>query len=822
MQVAHQQDHITHAVIGGAATIDFGISSSAEFFNILSSTLYKDQILAVVREVLCNAWDAHIEAGIIDRAVEITLLEDKFTIRDFGTGIHRNDMGQIYGTYGNSTKKNDGQQTGGFGLGCKAPFAYTDHFEVISHHDGVRTIYNLSKSSAAARGKPGIVPIASFPTTESGLQVSIDIHNATDFKRFQRLVRRIARNGDMNMKVNGDQISKLGFDTVESNYLITLDQQQEIMDADGQRIMVRYGNVIYPVDRAGSISLGFDQVVGHLDKLKVGHSRSYSIIFQAPPHSISVTPSRESLSMQEHTVATLNGLFAGFMEEVNGGFVPACHAYAEMAVKMAVAQTMRKDLLSRECKLPYVMDKSTPNKISDLVTMARRYMESNYPSGLAFRKKDITWRLEGMAASGQLDRGMVQTFMRELANVTTTKNCDEWDFPKEQRTMWLQRHVIAPIINKMGKAGIDYTRLYVLDKEDTRVPDNYYYKDKEPIALATDARPMHLFNTLPYMRKIVVVSTSAKGIHDRAKRHDVLKTLGTEHGYLFFKASMKKKERETELAFFKALGMVVVDLTFRQEWEASPSRSSGPRKPARKGLPSLKAMKLSDGSVDTQQVKQDTVLRIVNPEFSVCVSLRKENPSSMLGRFDGKCTSHIIDLWGDKGVIINNSTLHEKAIKAGAMELEAYVEKKVVEVMLNSPRILEYWAFDRQRACDHFTVYSDEAAEMIKVVYNSELLRNQFQLVNNLTDDEKKIIPLYRTLQQLQRYGLSAEMKAVEKLLADVPIDPLNGVLIEKFRHPNPLLAVFDKKALTRMLRKASPTSPQIIKMTQILAIALN
>lgn len=71
MQVTHTDDHITHAVIGGGQTIDFGISNNAEFFHILSSTLYTNQELAVVREVLCNAWDAHIEAERKAAAVEL-------------------------------------------------------------------------------------------------------------------------------------------------------------------------------------------------------------------------------------------------------------------------------------------------------------------------------------------------------------------------------------------------------------------------------------------------------------------------------------------------------------------------------------------------------------------------------------------------------------------------------------------------------------------------------------------------------------------------------------------------------------------------------
>lgn len=62
MQVAHATDHITHAVIGGKQTINFGISDDPAFFQILSSALYKDPMLAMVRETICNAWDAHIDS----------------------------------------------------------------------------------------------------------------------------------------------------------------------------------------------------------------------------------------------------------------------------------------------------------------------------------------------------------------------------------------------------------------------------------------------------------------------------------------------------------------------------------------------------------------------------------------------------------------------------------------------------------------------------------------------------------------------------------------------------------------------------------------
>ena len=85
MQVAHAQDHVTHAFLGAKESRAVGISDDPAFFQILSSTLYKDQKLAVVRETLCNAWDAHIEAGKTDLPIEITIDDEELRIRDYAT-----------------------------------------------------------------------------------------------------------------------------------------------------------------------------------------------------------------------------------------------------------------------------------------------------------------------------------------------------------------------------------------------------------------------------------------------------------------------------------------------------------------------------------------------------------------------------------------------------------------------------------------------------------------------------------------------------------------------------------------------------------------
>ena len=73
----------------------FSIKASPIAFDILSNKLYSDPILAIVRELLCNAYDSHVVAGTTDIPIDITFpnnLENTFTIRDYGTGLSKESI----------------------------------------------------------------------------------------------------------------------------------------------------------------------------------------------------------------------------------------------------------------------------------------------------------------------------------------------------------------------------------------------------------------------------------------------------------------------------------------------------------------------------------------------------------------------------------------------------------------------------------------------------------------------------------------------------------------------------------------------------------
>ena len=809
MQVAHHNDHITHAVIGGQKAIEFGISSSAEFFNILSSTLYKDQILAVVREVLCNAWDAHIEAGCTDRPVLITLTQDKFTIQDFGKGIHQDDMGLIYGTYGNSTKKNDGNQTGGFGLGCKAPFAYTDHFEVASCHAGTRTIYNLSKSSAQAMGKPGITPIASFPSEESGLTVSIRI-KPSDYTQFKVLIQRIAHNGDMNMQLNGEQIHTLDFDVSKGNFLLT----RHTLLANVHRVMVRYGNVIYPAESAKN-EQAYSAIVNHLNTLKgVNHHHQFSIVFQAPAHSIAVTPSRESLSMQDHTVNTLAQLFDGFLKSLDTEFQAACKTYTETLTLLAVTEKRVDELLKREESLPRIGEHTPTNTIADFETMACTYMQYNYPEGLAYRKADVAKRLEAMVQNNLLDRGKVQSFLRELKGVQKEPTGSKtWRISSEPTT-WLQRRVISPLLVGLVKAGLPTHCLFTCGTED----HNWTRNDREgvpPLVSATRSSPHHLLVTLPYLRNIVVISTKKHGLVERAYRHEVFKKAGRYYGFMVYIAGRKKGELEAARQFFAQQGMQVADLTLQEQAEVAVRAAPTPRKPAKKGVIKLSSMEYSPRQIQLDRILEEDAERTETPEFILQVSLRN---SDTFYSFDGCNHSNsatLVHLFGDQGGITNSTATYTKWRKTGIPSFADYVQGKICSYVLNNPRIKEHRANYSAVDIDRY----GEQANLIQVIQGNAVLSKEFGLVNPLTDEDRTYLALWEGLRaQHNSYTLQADVQQVIQWLSDIQPSPAAVALVKQTA--SPLLPLINTSAFRAMVRGATPGNVELA--VKFLKIILN
>lgn len=168
--------------------IQFSIKQSPVMFDILSNKLYSNPILAIVRELITNAYDSHVVANTLD--IPITIKEPSYgsqelVIRDYGTGLSKEDIIKIYTTFFNSTKCNDNNLTGGFGLGSKTPFAYTDTYEVNSYYNRTLTKYILFKNN----GLPTITEVGSESTDEhNGLEIIIKMIEYKDISLFNNAI----------------------------------------------------------------------------------------------------------------------------------------------------------------------------------------------------------------------------------------------------------------------------------------------------------------------------------------------------------------------------------------------------------------------------------------------------------------------------------------------------------------------------------------------------------------------------------------------------------------------------------------------------------
>lgn len=124
--------------------VSFKIKASGKAFKILSDSLYTDKPRAILRELSCNAYDAHVAAKRPQEPFLVKLptsLDPSLVIRDYGIGLSHQDVITIATTYFESTKTESNDFVGALGLGSKSPFSYVDSYTITSYFNGVKRIY---------------------------------------------------------------------------------------------------------------------------------------------------------------------------------------------------------------------------------------------------------------------------------------------------------------------------------------------------------------------------------------------------------------------------------------------------------------------------------------------------------------------------------------------------------------------------------------------------------------------------------------------------------------------------------------------------------
>ena len=95
----------------------FSIETNASMFKMLTSKVYNDPLLAVMREWSTNAIDACKDAKLaVNYDVHLPTNSDmSFSVRDYGTGLPKEQITTLFCTMGASTKRDSNEFNGAFG-----------------------------------------------------------------------------------------------------------------------------------------------------------------------------------------------------------------------------------------------------------------------------------------------------------------------------------------------------------------------------------------------------------------------------------------------------------------------------------------------------------------------------------------------------------------------------------------------------------------------------------------------------------------------------------------------------------------------------------
>jgi hypothetical protein len=391
MEVSQLAQLDTHAVIGGEDPEAFGMADTPEFYQMLSASIYRDKIRAVVRETICNGWDAHIMGGCTDKAVQVTLTDEELVIKDFGPGIPHEKMRPIYCIYGVSTKVKDESQTGGFGLGSKSPFAVTDHFSVVSCFAGTRSVYAISRGGKATSGKPDMRRMVAVPTTESGVTVTVPIKKE-ERESFAKHIRAVAKQGGMLVTLNGELLERFDYEEARKTEFCVVAPHW----MHESRIYTLYGTVLYPVMTTDP---DISKLTRDIEGL-IGYGSTLVIV--APPNSVEVTPSRESLSFTDGTTDTIKRLLDKACTRIS----KAIPAATKLAVDARVAKNGRLALASKIHAIREVPEKV----LSSALAIAEHAVRSNPDNHIQYDRQ----RRLCLQAAQRLFKDDRRTFRRAL------------------------------------------------------------------------------------------------------------------------------------------------------------------------------------------------------------------------------------------------------------------------------------------------------------------------------------------------------------------------------------------------------------------------
>ncbi|CAK9249687.1 unnamed protein product [Sphagnum jensenii] len=286
-----------------AETQDFGIGDPSVIIDILRNRLYEHKIRTTCQEYICNARDAMREVGK-SNSFEITVptrLNPVFKVRDFGLGITPERMANVFVKYGASTKRGTNNQTGGFGIGAKSAWSYTDSFTVVTFVDGVKRSY-VAHIGVNNQGRLDLVS-TDQTDEENGTEIQVAV-KPYDIEEFRTSIFRAIYFWSDKPTLKGE---------LNPPTLVRGEVVSDLLEVVDRELLPEYVRTWNSEDILAVID-GIPYVIGEKLSNKVKPLESLNLLCRkmAVLHFgngvVEVAASRESIADSKHTLAALEKL----------------------------------------------------------------------------------------------------------------------------------------------------------------------------------------------------------------------------------------------------------------------------------------------------------------------------------------------------------------------------------------------------------------------------------------------------------------------------------------------------------------------------------
>lgn len=834
MEVTNVKDHVTNATVGYEKVEEMGIDNSPEFFHILSSSLYKHQTLAMVREVLSNAVDAHTDAQVTE-PVEVTVDEEYFTVVDKGKGIPPDLIKPIYGTYGSGTKRNDENAIGGFGLGCKSPFAYTDNFEVTSCYDGTKTIYRMSKGSKVSNGKPSIITILSVPCgDETGITVRIPIHTK-DIMSIRRMVTSLTYLGELNVTMNGEVKPTMGMSLDTGSYVFNNDNHlpnvlDYISNLSNSAMFVRYANILYPLpalttDVPEDYERVLTKLVNFRDMMSHRVYGTFRLVVQAAPNTLSVQPSREALSETDFTYQSLTKLLTSVVSDLESKLAKlTCEHKELMLVKVSNVLADKTSILS-----PYTKVYKTINDVLDTDTSCDVHNTLAYYVNKAPITEEQSSKIyqlleQHFVDENQLGKDFLSVYSNELSKVTETR-FNHGHIKSSGRgstsntsffTKWY-RKLFNPILNK--------NRFHVYACND--IQKTHKQGTNWLVSSLSDISIIHPHYLMAFHDRPVIVTTNLRKTTDRVSEYNrYYKDEPDIEAALVYHVPIGKKNVEQAMDVLRKSGYKVYDFTKSLPWEKTYTTSSGGgvssprinRNVKADSLPTLGSILGNDGYIDTRLSCKDDAKRVEKPVANLLVRINKSTSTKQVEAFNNiNYLKEVIDIFGDRIGIVGTSVQKAKWDKVGNADIdELMVDYLVSEFKKIKTDYVKYQATTEESlltAFDEFTS-ANWVVKNLHTTYTSRQLRDLVPFkVYTSTPEIRHFNRLYKVVcNEINRRLLSQnEIRIKLNSIIPEPVPSKSMVKFLKQAEKYPARHLFDLD-LDGLVTPLKPEETQVLK----------